>query len=88
MLPRVKSKPRTKGDSVGFSDTDDENDSNNSSDSDESIDISDIKPKVKFLPATIEEQCKRFRTLWTAFTRQGKHEHRNEIVFILDELLR
>ena len=86
MLPLVKSKPRTKGDIVGFSDTDDENDS--SSDSNESINISDIKPKVKFLPATIEGLCERFRTLWTAFTGQGKHEHRNEIVFLLDELLR
>ena len=43
---------------------------------------------MKFLPATIEGLCERLRTLWTEFTRQGKHEHRNEIVFLLDELLR
>ena len=47
-----------------------------------------IKPKVKFLPATIEGLCERFHTLWTEFTRQGKHNNRNEIVFLLDELLR
>ena len=94
MLPLVKSKPRTKGDIIGFSDgerseeesSDDADES--STDSDESIDISNIKPKVKFLPASIEGLCKRFRTLWAAFTREGKHEHRNEIVFLLDELLR
>ena len=85
ILPLVKSKPRTKGEIVGFSDGDDNSDD---SESDESIDISDIKPKVKFLPSTIEGFCERFRTIWSEFTRQGKHEHRNEIVVILDELLR
>ena len=86
ILPLVKSKPRTKGEIVGFSD--DDSIISDDSDSDESIDISNIKPKVKFLPATIEGLCERFRTLWTAFTRQGKYEHRNEIMFLLDEVLR
>ena len=36
----------------------------------------------------MEGLCERFRTIWSEFTRQGKHEHRNEIVYILDELLR
>ena len=86
IMPLVKSKPRTKG----FSDAEDGgSDSDDSVSDDESIDISDIKPKmVKFLPATIEGLCDRFHTLWTEFTRQGKHNNRNEIVFLLDELLR
>ena len=62
ILPPVKSKSRTKGDIVGFSDTDDENDSNDALDCDESIDISDIKANVKFLPTTVEGVCKRLRT--------------------------
>ena len=83
ILPPVKSNPRTKGDIIGFSDGDSDD-----SDSDESIDINDIKPKVKFLPSTIEGLCEQFHTLWMEFTRQGKHNNRNEIVFLLDELLR
>ena len=47
----------------------------------------DIQPNVKFLLATVEELRKRFHELYTEFTRQGKHEHRNEVVFLLDELL-
>ena len=31
---------------------------------------------------------KRFPELYTQFMRQEKHEHRNELVFLLDELLR
>ena len=31
---------------------------------------------------------KRFHELYTEFAREGKHEHRNELVFLLDELLR
>ena len=91
----VKSKPRTKGDIIGFSDgessesEDAEEPDDSSTESEDYIDITDIKQsKVKFLPATIEGLCDRFHTLWTDFTRQGKHEHRNEIVFLLDELLR
>ena len=90
IIPPIKSKQRMKGDVIGFRDVDD-GDSiiSDDFDSDESIDVSDdIKPKVKFLPATIEGLCKRLHTLWTEFTRQGKHEHRNEIVFVFDELLR
>ena len=87
-MPPVKSVPRTKGDIIGFSDAEADDGDSDDSDTDESIDISDIKPNVKFLSATIEGLCDRFHTLWTQFTRQGKHEHRNEIVFLLDELLR
>ena len=43
---------------------------------------------MKFIPATSEGLRKRFHELYTEFTRQGKHEHRNELVFLLDELLR
>ena len=76
MLP-VKSKPRTKADIIRFSDAEDDDHDSDDSESDESIDISDIKSKVKFLPATIEGLCERFHTLWTEFTRLGKHEQRN-----------
>ena len=43
---------------------------------------------MKFLPATLEGLRKRFYELYTEFTRQGKHEHINELVILLDELLR
>ena len=70
----IESPPRTKGDIIGYSED---------SESDESI---DINPKVTFLPATVEGLRKRFHELYTEFTRQGKHEHRNERAFLLDEL--
>ena len=44
--------PRTKGDIIGFGDTEDTDD--------ESIDVTDIQSNVKFLPATVEELRKRF----------------------------
>ena len=74
----VVSTPRTKGDIIGFSDPE----------SDESIDVTDIQPNVNFLPATEEGLQRRFHELYKEFARQGKHEHRNELVFLLDELLR
>ena len=73
--------PRTKGDIIEFSDTEE-------SESDESINVTDIKPNVKSLPTTVEGLRRRFHELYTEFTRQRKHEHRNELVFLLDELLR
>ena len=65
---------RTKGDIIGFSDPED------SESDDKSIDVTDIQPNVKFLPATVERVRKRFYELYTEFMRQGKHEHRNEVV--------
>ena len=73
---------RTKGDITGFCDSDTE------TESDESIEISDIKPNVKFLPATVDGLGDRFNQQFTEFMWQGKHEHRNELVFLLNELLR
>ena len=49
---------------------------------------SGYKPKVKFLPAIVDGLVERFRELFKEFIREGKHEHRNELVFLLDELLR
>ena len=72
----IESPPRTKGDIIGYSED---------SESDESI---DINANVKFLPATVEGLRKRFHELYTEFPLEGKHEHRNELVFLLDELLR
>ena len=51
------------------------------------IDITDIKQNVKFLQATVDGLADRFNQLFKEFTRQGKHEHRNELVFLLGELL-
>ena len=99
-----ESTPRTKGDIVGYSDTDESDDDDSKTEEsttdqesttysedeepkDEDSD-EDVKSEIKFLPATVDGLCKRLRKLWKEFTREGKHEHRNEIVFILDELLR
>ena len=40
------------------------------------------------LPATVDGLGKQLRKLWKVFMREEKHEHRTEIVSILDELLR
>ena len=78
----MESTPRTTGDLIGFNDTEHfESDG-------ESIDVTDIQPNVNLFPATVEGIRKRFYKLYTEFTRQGKHEHRNELVFLLKELLR
>ena len=45
-------------------------------------------PTIQFLPATVEELSVRFNKLFCEFIRQKKHEHSNELVFLLDELLR
>ena len=55
---------------------------------DESTEVTNIQPNVNFLPATVEGLRKRFHELYTEFTRQGKHEHRNELALLSDELLR
>ena len=43
--------------------------------------------KVEFLSTTVDGLLKRFNKLYKEFT-QGRHEHRNELVALLDELLR
>ena len=43
--------------------------------------------KVKYLPAIVDGLLKRFNKLYKKFT-QGRHEHGNELVALLDELLR
>ena len=50
----VESAPRrTKGDIIGFSDSED------SESDDESIDVTDIQPNVNFLPATVSGRIKK-----------------------------
>ena len=44
--------------------------------------------KYKFLPKTVKGLEKRFNTCFVEFTRHGKHEHRNELVALLDDMLR
>ena len=52
IITPIKSKQMMKGNSIGFSDVDDGDSMiSDDFDSDECIDISDIKPKVKFLPS-------------------------------------
>ena len=46
------------------------------------------KEFVKFLPTTDEGLSKRFVKLFCEFTRQDKQENRNELVHLLDEMLR
>ena len=38
-----------------------------------------------FLPALDDGLADRFNQLFTEFTRQGKREHRGELMFLLDE---
>ena len=40
------------------------------------------------LPDTIEGVRDRFNKLYVEFMRHNKHEHTNELVFFLDEMLR
>ena len=44
--------------------------------------------KVKFLPSTKDDLFKRFNQLFIEFWREQKHQNRNELMAILDELLR
>ena len=92
--------PRTKADIIGYSDKSSEDDSldtdhdideacDSDTESEHSIDIQNIKPsKVKFLPTAVTGLRKRFKKLYNEFMRDKKHENRNELVSILDELLR
>ena len=43
---------------------------------------------VKFLPETIEGLGKRFNKLFCEFWREKQYKQRNELVFLLDEMLR
>ena len=83
-----KSSPRTKEDIIGGFSGDESDDEEHEHSDTESIDIADIHTKVKFLPATVYGLVKSLRELFTEFIREGKHEHRNALVFLLDELLR
>ena len=72
---------------------DDEEEEDTESDSeadDDYIDISDLPPpdNVKFLPETIEGLAKRFNKLFCEFWREKQYKHRNELVFLLNEMLR
>ena len=40
------------------------------------------------LPDTIEGARDRFNKLYVEFMRHNKHEHTNDLVFLLDEMLR
>ena len=44
--------------------------------------------KVKYLPATVDGLLKRFNKLHKEFTQERHEHHRNELVALLDELLR
>ena len=101
-----KTKPRTKGVIIGFSDgesdnnddeqsTDEETAGENEEDDTDSTD--DVKSKGEdmemeieefTLPNTIEWVRDRFNKFHVEFMRHNKHEHTNELVFLLDEMLR
>ena len=98
----VKTKPRTKGVIIGFSDgesdeqsTDEEMEGENEEDDSDSID--NVKPKGEdmemeieefTLPDTIEGVHDKFNKLYVEFMRHNKHEHTDEQVLLLDEMLR
>ena len=100
----MKTKPRTKGVITGFSDGESDDDDEQSTDEemegeneDDSDSIGDIKPKSEdmemeieefTLPDTIEGVRDRFNKLYVEFMRHNKYEHTNELMFLLDEMLR
>ena len=73
--------------SINNSSADDDDDDEND-DADEEEDVEQPVIKYKFLPKTVKGLEKRFNTRFVEFTRQGKHENRNELVALLDEMLR
>ena len=83
VVPRVF--PRTKEEVTGWC-SDDYTDDDNEEEEDD--DDGEPNLNVQFLPATVDGLYKRFKKLFCEFMRNGKHENRNEIVFLLDELLR
>ena len=93
-LSKSTSPPRTKGDIMGYSN--DKSSEGDSSDSEESITSKsdddngnvNLEGEEFILPDTIEGIQDRFNELYMGFVRKGKHENRNELEFLLDELLR
>ena len=80
----------TEEEKVGYSDeysddeTSDKASTDNSSDDESKHDDVESEDEIKLLPATVDGLGK----LWKEFMREEKHEHRNKISSILDELLR
>ena len=79
-------------DSPKESDDDSLNEDDDQDDDDQDVDEEqddecNSRIKVKCLPKTIQGLHNSFNKLFIEFTRGGKHEHRNELVFLLDELL-
>ena len=74
----------------------DESSEIDSSESEESLtsksdgDNNDVDMEVEefILPDTIEGMQERFNDLYVRFVREKKHENRNELEFLLDEMLR
>ena len=86
MSPPPAAVMRINEDIVEYSDESDTDDSDNTTDS---IDITDIKtPNVKLLPATVAGLWDRFNDLFCEFIHDKRRKHRNELVFLLDELKR
>ena len=69
-------------------DEEDEEDEDDDQDQDDDDDQDDDQVQVKFLPTTKEALQERFNELFYEFTRQKKKRNRNELVFLLDEMLR
>ena len=76
------STPRIKGDIVVYSEESDDNESDHSDDEEET------NPKVKFLPPSPKGLRKMFNKPCCELMRQRKHEHQNEQVLLLNEILR
>ena len=48
----------------------------------------DLNPKVQKLAKTVKELYNRFKILHCQYFRYGKYENRNDLNFLLDEMLR
>ena len=92
----------SESDSDYDSDTDSDHDSTNAVDkikynindlpviNDDNVDVDDLPPpnKIKFLPETVAGLRNRFNTLFPKYWKNKQHEYHNELVYLLDELLR
>ena len=92
ILSKSKAPTRTKGDIMGYSndESSEEDSSEFESSASKSDDDNDLNLRVVefILPDTIEGIRDRFNELYVGFVRKGKHENRNELEFLLDEMLR
>jgi len=77
-----------RSDITGYREGGDYIDEDEKSDDSDSEEYTEDRINVKFLPKTVKELKERFNKLLREYDLESKYEHRNELVFLLDELLR